>query len=480
MKSKKSIGFFDKRSTQYGTNSILLIVAVLGILILVNYIAQKEVYRVDVTKNKQYTLSDQTKNVLDQVDEEIKIIAFYTDSTGAKQEVQDLVEEYKALNSNITLEFIDPDKNPGTARQYGISRYNAIIIEKGDKSEELSSATESELTSGILRLVKDDTKKVYFLTGHGDKSVTSTEQTKAYGMIKNELEKQIYTVEELSIISTQGIPEDAAVVILAGPTVEISDKEKEVMRDYIVNRKGKVLFLFDPLIDTSAGLNMGDFLNEFGLAYKDGVVIDQAQGYYGDALTPVVQKDGFESHQITQKQELVYFPGVSNAGKAESVPEGWAVTELARSTATSWLESDTTKTEVGFGEGDIEGPVSLIAVAQEVVPTDQKEGEESSDDKDSARIVLVGDSDFALDAIIGSDIGLFNRDLFLNMVNWLTADEDLISILPKEAVTSEVALTGTQSKVIFCLIVFGMPAIFVVVGIVVIVRRKRKSNKEHA
>lgn len=480
-KNKKSRGkivkdFFDKRSTKYGTNTILLIIAVLGIVVLINYIAQKEVYRIDVTKNKKYSLSDQTEKVLNKLNEDVQVIAFYTDNSPERQTLRDLIKEYSAKNSRIKLEFVDPEKNPGEANRNQVSRYNTIILKKGEKKEEITSATESDLTSGILRLIKDETKIVYFLTGHGEKETLGTDEKKSYNLIKTELEKQIYQVNSLSLITDQKVPDDASIVVIAGPTIALDDREKEALKTYINDRKGKVMFMLDPLAETGNDLKMGEFLKEFGLNYNHGIVIDPKANFWGDVATPLVTD--FTSHQITEGQKVAFFAGSAEASRAESVSEKWSVTELGRTSGSAWLETNTVEKAVKFDDGsDKKGPISILAVAQEADPAGLKNEENKDQNKEKARVVLIGDSDFALDIFLSTDQGQFNRDLFVNIINWLEAEEDLISILPKEESTKEVTLTGNQQKIIFYGTVIGMPVIVGIAGIVVFIKRKKKKAK---
>lgn len=471
------LNFFDKRSTQYGSNMILLIVAVLGILILVNYIARKEVTRIDLTKNKQYSLSDQSKKILNQVKDEVIVTAFYTESNGARQDLKDLLKEYSSINPKIKLEFIDPEKKPAEAKKYGVTHDGSIFLERGSVKEEANSATESDLTSGLLKIVKNERKKIYFLTGHGEKEITGSDTKKSYAIVKNELEKQIYEVLTLNLITDQKIPDDATVIITAGPSVPLADQELKLLASYVKDKKGKLLIMLDPKVETGKDIKMGEFLKEYGLAFQDGLVIDSEKSFWGDIATPVITD--FTNHQITQEQKLAFFNGVANAYQAEKVPENYEVTELAKSSATSWLEMNAEQKEVKYDKDkDKMGPIAVMSLAKGVVPTDQASQDgQVAQNNDNSRIVLIGDSDFALDSFLSTDQGLFNRDLFINTVNWLAAEEELISILPKEEAKAEITLAGRQSYYIFYGTVLAMPILVAVVGIAVFIKRKKKTKR---
>jgi ABC-type uncharacterized transport system involved in gliding motility auxiliary subunit len=484
-KSKKKssqFSFLDKRSTQYGSNMILMIIAVLGVLVLINFIAGKRLPRTDFTKNQQFTLSEQSKKILDEVDQPIKIVGFYQSSSSLKSNTEDLLKEYAAVNENISYEFVDPDRERAKAKLYNVTQYNSLVLEKGEKRELLISSAESDITSAIIRLVKDERKKVYFVTGHNEKSLSGDDQNTSYALIKEELEKQIYDVAEVSLLAEGGIPDDAAVLVLAGPQVQMSEEEQAVLRKYINERKGKVLFMLDPVldlgekVDAETGVGLTDLLNEFGIAYSDGLVVDRVNNYFGDASTLVVGE--YATHQITQGLDNILLPVVSKVGRAESVPENWTVTELMSSSVDSWLENNKTETLADFTEGEDEvGPIPLAVVAQEVSPADAKAEENQEQEPEKARIVVIGDSDFAVDPFVNPAVGVYNAELFVNTINWLAADEDLISILPKDVQPAQVTLTGNQARWILYATVGIMPLIVAIVGTSLILKRKRKRKR---
>lgn len=477
---KKQFSFFDKRSTQYGSNMILMVIAVFGVLVLVNYIAGKELPRTDLTKDKQFTLSDQSKKIIADINEPIKVTAFFEASSPQKTIVEDLLTEYSAENENISVEYIDPDKSPAKVQLYGVVQYNTLVLEKGEKKEIVISSAESNITSAMLKLVRDERKKIYFTTGHGEKQINGTEQNTSYSLIRAELEKQIYDVEEISLLGGAGIPEDADVLVVAGPKNRVNDDEVGILRKYINERHGKILFLLDPLLDQGSeldaetGVGLTGLLNEYGIEYGDGLVVDRVGNYFNDASTLVVDKNKYARHQITQGLERVLFPVTSKVSQSEKLPENWTVTELMTSTIDSWLENNKTEITAAFSEEEDEkGPISIGAVAQEISPTDAKDSEDASSEE-KARLVVIGDSDFPVDPFVNPSLGVYNADLFVNAINWLAAEEELISILPKNPTPSEITLTGTQSQIIFYITVIVMPLVVGVIGFVLIFKRKRK------
>lgn len=467
-KSKKILGKITKilglRQTRYGTNTLVAILALLGILVLLNFIAKKENVRWDLTKSKRYTLSDQTKEVLKRVDKEVKVIAFYQAGNPEKEEVKNLLKEYQDKNDKIKVEFVDPDKKPAQARQYGIERYGTIIFESDGKKEQALAATESDLTSSILKLSRAEKKKIYFLEGHSERDIENVAQD-GISTIKSSLEKEGFEVSKLSLLTRPEIPQDTSVLVLAGPQKKLLDKEKEVIGKYL-DDGGKLFVLLDPKSEVKDDIGLSDLLKKWGIEWDRSVVIDPEQYFWTDVSAPVIAN--WEPHQITAKLSSAFFPGVSEMAQASDAPADVTVTSLAQTSASSWLEKDTETKQVKFDEkSDKKGPISVACVAQKEKP--QEEGKIDSPKK--TRLVAVGDSDFIQN---GFSDALGNQDFFLNSTDFLAEEEELISIRPKEEEERTVALTGKQAQTIFYVTVFGMPACAIFFGILVWVRRRKK------
>ncbi|MFA6296687.1 MAG: Gldg family protein [Patescibacteria group bacterium] len=465
--SKKASNVLGARQTKFGSNTLVLILALLGILILVNYIVRKEsgTLRYDMTKNKQFTLSDQTKKVLQNVNDDVNITIFYQTDNPSRAQLQNLLSEYQAKNSRIKFEFVDPDKNPTKAREFGITRYGTIIFKKGDKTEQTTGFSESDITSSILKLSKDGKKVVYFMIGHKEKDLSLTSE-KGYSSIKNTLEKENFEIKNLNLTTVSKVPDDASVVILAGPQKALLDKEKESLKKYLDEKDGKLFALIDPRKEIKEDVKVNDLLNNYGINLTDGLVIDPTKAFFGDVAAPVVEK--WESHQITEGLSAAFFPGVQMVSKGDKTPENILVNDLGKSSNDSWLENNLDTEKVKYDAGsDKKGPISIGTAAHQTKKV--KEGDQEVA-KEGLRIVVIGDSDFAVN---GYETFLGNQDLFVNSLHWLASEEELISIRPKEEEQRTVALTGSQGRIIFYLTVVIMPLTAIGVGIYVWSRRRK-------
>ena len=289
-----------------------------------------------------------------------------------------------------------------------------------------------------------------------------------YGMVKTSLEKEGYKVSKLSMLTKPKVPEDASVLVIAGPQKKLLDKEMEEIEKYVDNG-GKLFLLIDPVTEVKASTGFSKLVKKWGVHSDRNVVIDPVQYFWTDPSAPVVSE--WETHQITDKLPAAFFPGVGEMSPADDAPLEYVVTSLAKTSSSSWLEKDAGTSEVKFDEGkDKQGPISIAVAVQE-----QSQAEEGGDDdQEMTRLVLIGDSDFASS---GFSDALGNQDFFLNSVNYLAEDEDLISIRPKDEEQRTVALTGRQAQLIFYTTVFGMPAIVVIVGILVWLKRRKKRRQ---
>ena len=464
--SKGIKNVFGMRQTKYGTNTAVAILALLGVLVIANFIAKKENVRWDLTKSKKYSLSDQTKKVLERVDQDIKVTLFYQTSNPEKANAENLLNEYKEKSGHIQTEFIDPDKNPAEARKFEVDRYGTVIFEMGDKKELATMASESEFTSSILKLTRDEIKKIYFLEGHAEKDIEGMDQS-SYSTVKTSLEREGYEVAKLSLLTKPEIPEDLSVLIIAGPQKKLLDKEKEVIEKYI-NEGGKLFLLIDPKSEVKVETGFSSFISKWGVHSDRHVVIDPKLYFWTDPSAPVI--NAWATHQITEKLSSAFFPGVGEISAASDAPAEYIVTSLAGTSPDSWLENSIEKKEVEFNEDkDKKGPISVAVAVEETSNSPEEENEEEN--KKKTRLIVVGDSDFAVDGFADS---LGNQDFFLNSVNYLAEEEELISIRPKDEEERTVALTGGQSKTIFYGTVFGMPVVVIIAGILVWLRRRKK------
>src|SRR5215475_924269 len=240
VKSDEIRSGLGRRSARFGINSAVSVIFLLGILGFVNYLGAQHVKRVDMTTEKIYSLSDQSTSVAEKIPQDLRIKAFYPG--GEYVPAKDLLDLFKARNNKISYEFIDPDKQPQVAQQYKVSqygdfqnpmtgetyRYGTLILEMGGKTERIEKSSEAlreeDVTNALMKIVKGEKKTIYFVQGHGEKNIEDTEKT-GYSSAKAGLEKDNYSLKTLNLVQENKIPDDAFVVVMAGPKSELFPNE---------------------------------------------------------------------------------------------------------------------------------------------------------------------------------------------------------------------------------------------------------------
>lgn len=456
------------RNLRFGTNLVIAAVAVLGIIAFVEAISLRHSYRVDLTANKRYSLSPQSQQLLASLPQPVKATAFYQETQTGREAAKDLLEQYAYYGKQFTYELIDPDRNPGLAKRYGITSYGTIVLESGEKEEKVLSADEENLTNALLKVIREGKKVVYFLEGHGEHSINNTERD-GYSEGKRAIESQNYLVKSLSLLTEGKLPDDASILIIAGPRKDLLEPElAEITR--FIERGGKVMFLFDP----EGAQGLPPYLTDYGIQVVEGVVVDLVSRLFGaDYLMPVITS--YEQHPITKNFEVAsFFPLALSVKTTDKMPERVSAQILARTSPNSWLKRDMQELKAELrAEGrpllnerlDEKGPVPVAAVATVTMRSDG-----TSKEPKKARIVVFGDSDFASNNYLNLS---GNRDLFLNTVSWLAEEENLIAIRPKESGQFFTPVTADQERLIFWLSMIVLPAVVIGLGVATYMWRRQ-------
>ena len=457
------------RNLRFGTNLAIAAIAVLGIITLVEAISLRHSHRFDLTANKRYSLSPQSQQLLAELPQPVKVTAFYQDAQAARESAKDLLDQYAYYGKQFTYEFIDPDRNPGVAKRYGITSYGTIVLESGAKEEKVLAADEENLTNALLKIIREGKKVVYFLEGHGEHSINNAER-EGYSEAKRAIESQNYEAKPLSLLTEGKLPDDASILIIAGPRKDLLDGELAEITHFI-ERGGKGMFLLNP--EGPPGLP--PYLVDYGIQVVEGMVVDLVSRLFGaDYLMPVITT--YEEHPITKNFEVAsFFPLALSVKTTDKMPEQVSAQVLAKTSPNSWLKRDMQELQAELqAQGrpllnesrDEKGPVPVIAVA---TVTPRREGSTEQELK-KARIVVFGDSDFASNNYLNLS---GNRDLFLNTVSWLAEEENLIAIRPKEGGSFFTPVTATQERLIFWLSMIVLPAVVVGSGVAMYMWRRR-------
>ncbi|HOG47748.1 MAG TPA: Gldg family protein [Anaerolineae bacterium] len=451
------------RMARQGGNATVITLAVIGILILANFISARHSARLDVTAERQFSLSKQSLQVLAGLTEPVTITAFMTPNYYAQEQVRDLLKEYTLHCDKLSVEYIDPEQKLALARQYGISQDGTLIFQSGDRRQESLGYDEQAFTSALVKVTRTETKMVYFLTGHGERDPEGSDAA-GYRQAAEALKHDNYDVKTLNLTASNAVPDDAATVIIAAPTAAPTAPEVTALNAY-VDRGGSLLLLGDPSSDVA----LGDILSRWGLSLRQDIAVDPASSFFGDVATPLVSH--YPYHTITKDLTGMtsIFPLARSIAQAAEMPAGVSVSPLVRTSSQSWGETDLENRQVQKdADKDTAGPLDLAVAATLELPAPADGGEAAN-----ARLVVLGDSDLVSNDVLQSvQGGLGNADLFLNAVSWLAEEESLISIRAAEPTLRTVLLTPTQVRLVMYTSILFLPGLVVAAGVWVWWRRR--------
>jgi ABC-type uncharacterized transport system involved in gliding motility auxiliary subunit len=478
---------FQKRETKLGAMMSVSVVAVLAILIGINYAVSRRDKRWDLTAASSFTLSEQSSKVLSTLKTPVKVLVF--EAPGGFQRFRDALGMYTNASANVQVEYVDMDRDPVRAREYDIVAPGTVVMEYGGRREKVMSDREQELTNTLIKVTTGRQPKAYFVQGHGERDSNGNDRT-GYASVVDLLKRDNYTVDKLVLAQkAEGVPSDASVLIVAGPTTDYLQPEIEAIRTYL-RKGGKALFLIDPPVGENAHAMpaLEGLLKEWGITLGHDVVIDiSGMGKLLGANETVPVVASYQSHPVTENfQLLTAFPLAQSVKGEAGVELGTANTQnVLQTSERSWSESDVKslisggKVSLDEKSGDHRGPITIALSLSMDAPdaaasapngaTAEKPGDAAkaatgadAPKKPQMRIMVVGDSDFASNAAAGIQ---GNADLFVNMNNWLTQQEDLISIHPRDAGDRRITMTADQQRNLLWLSLLIIPGVILGSGV---------------
>ena len=472
---REIVAYFRRRNARYGALAGVSVLVALGILIAVNYLSARQNKRWDLTENQQYSLSDQTVKLLQNLDAPVKFTVF--DQGNSLDRFRPRLTEFAYHSNQVNVEYVDADRKPVQAKEYEIQSYGTIVVEYMGRRERITTDAEQDITNALIKVLNPQEKKVYFLSGHGEKDPADSERT-GYSSIADALKRDNYQFEKLILAQTNAIPEGATVVVIAGPRADLLEAEVNLLREYLSKRNGKLLVMLDPPEPDGNQLPMLQALvREWSVEPGNNIVIDVSgvgQLFGGDASVPVAAT--YPRHGITEGFNLLTaYPLARSMTVAADLPAGRSAQPIIETSANSWAETDLRPSgEVALNEdrGDKRGPVVVgVAVSAAGAEAPKPEGEAADDDapKPETRLVAIGDSDFAANFALGIQ---GNSDLFMNTINWLAQQEGLIAIRPRERSDRRITLTEGRTSALFWMSLVAVPAIVLGAGVLTWYRRR--------
>ena len=448
-----------RRSLQL--QKIVFIVLLLTAVGLLGWLSNQHALQFDWTSNKRNTLSQSSIDLLDTMENPVQVTVYVQDDDTVRAAVEEILQRYQREKKDFTYRLINPDIDFEAAQRDGIERYNQIVIQYNDNREVISSLSEQTVSNALQRLSRPGKRRVVFLKGHGERSITGDDNT-SYSKLVAELTSKGFDPEAHNLLLSP-LPEDTRVLVLAAPDRELLEGELEHITTY-VSDGGNLLWLMDP-----GEMQGTDALAELlGVRFLPGMIVDNNVNLRNTlriqhpAMIPVLD---YVAHPVTENIRYNTLFPISRG--VEQVGAQFDATVIAQSLQQSWSETSALGEEIVFepDEGDTRGPVGIIMALERAV------ADEGGAEKTTQRIIVAGDSDFLANSYVGAGA---NLSLGLNMFNWLAGDDDLLAIETRTAPDTRLQLDDTEILLIGVGFFIILPAGLALAGVVIWLRRRKR------
>jgi ABC-type uncharacterized transport system involved in gliding motility auxiliary subunit len=449
------------RQTKFAAYTAVYVLIVLAVVGAVNFLANRYNKSYDATASKQFTLSDQTVKIAKNLKQDVNIS--YWDTPTQFPAARDLLDRYKNLSSKINVDYEDVEKNRTKAIQAGVSRRGAVLVDTGAKHEEAKSLSEEEVTGALVRALKTGGKVACFVTGSGEHALDDADRN-GYGNLKTLIEANNYKTQSVNLLQKPELPKDCTVLVVGGPSRDYLQPEVDAIKNFVEGGGKAILMLDPPLkfakenIDENAAL--AGVLAGWGVTLDKDLVLDTSGVGQLYGLGPEIALiSNYSTHPIVREMKRLSagFP----IARSLEVKNGEKTTaeKLFETSDDSFGTMNLASAEIKQAPTDKKGPLTLGAAGTFKGATDSTGG----------RFVVVGSSSWVSNSYLRI---AGNRDLFLNMMNWLSADEDLISIRPKEPEDRRLNMNRNQMALVFYSSVLAIPLLILATGLSVWWKRR--------
>ena len=434
---------------------LLIAVGLLGML------SNRHSVQFDWTSNQRNTLSSSSIDLLKTLEQPVEVTVYVQDDDTVHAAVTEILQRYQREKDDFTFRLINPDIDFDSAKQDGVERYGQIIIKYNDNREIVSSLSEQTISNALLRLSRPGGRKVIFLKGHGERSISDDDNT-SYNTFAAEFESKGFTLEAQNLLLST-FPPDTSVLVIAAPDRALLQGEVDHIKTYI-DDGGNLLWMMDP----GDMQNMGELADLLGIRFQPGIIVDNNINLRNTlriqhpAMIPVLD---YLSHPVTENiQYNTLFP-ISRG--IEQVGDRFNGTRIVQSLPQSWSETSALSDEIVFepDNDDTRGPIGIVMALERDL------AEDNNRDKASQRIIVTGDSDFRANSYIGAGA---NLSLGMNIINWLAGDDDLIAVEQKQAPDTRLELDDTEIMLIGTGYFIILPATLILSGVVIWMRRRRR------
>ena len=444
--------------------SLVFTVLFVGVIGLLAWLSTQYVYQADWTAGGRNTISEDTRQLLGTLEEGIEVVAFAREDELLRKQIQSQIGTYQRFKSDITLEFVNPDTSPERVREQGVTVDGELVITYQGRSENLTSLSESSITNALLRLSRQGERWIVFLSGHAE-SDPHGEANFDLGLFGKELERGGFNVQQINLAENV-IPSNTNLLVIASPRVSLLPGEVEQIREWI-DQGGNLLWFAEP--GEERGLT--PLAEHLDIEFLPGTIVDATSQLFGVSNPSIIVVSGYPNQAITREMTAVtVFPEAAAIDIADS--EVWETIPLLSTLNRSWTESGELAGEIQFDADSDEraGPLDLGVALTRSLPAEAG-GETDGEESREQRIVVIGDGDFLSNTYLGN---AGNLDLGLNIVNWLSHDEDYIDIRIKSAPDTSLELGRIAQGVIGLGFLIGLPLLLLLTGAIIWLRRRRR------
>ena len=436
-----------------GANFALYTLVVIALIVVVNWFVSNHDKRWDMTPNKKYSLSDQTRKILRDLNRDVTFYAFDRERNFAER--RDVLGMYSTASNHVKVQYVDPDRQPALAKEYSVRSYGTVVVASGDRHMEAQGDGEEGLTNALVRVLKGQ-RTACFVGSHGQRNLDSSERD-GYDRFKKQLGDENFQTQVIPLMQKPEIPSDCTMVVIAGPQDDFLPPETDAIDKYL-RGGGRVLAMLDAGVELP---NLTKLISDWGVTVRNDLVIDEnpvAQIFGTEPYMPLIVKYGTSPIVQPLNGRATLFPLSRSFEVGKDSKPGVTGDSICDTSADSYDVTDWTPKikEIQFRPGkDLKGPLSVA-----VTGTISGSGE----DKKEGRFVALGTSLIAANSFLNFQS---DRDFVMNSVDWLSADEDLISIRPTPPESQHLTMNEEQMRRLFIMGVLGIPIIIITMGVLV-------------
>ena len=450
--------------------SVIFTLLLLLIIGLLAYVGKTYNKRFDVTQSQRNSLSETMQTMLKKLDKPLEITAYVPDDAVVRSSLKQLIEKYQVHHKDINLEFVNPDLNPTRAQEDGIAYSGQLLLKYNNKRETINSVDEQNVLNVFQRLSREKARIVIFLEGH-DEASPLEDKSNGISKLSEVLEKKGFNLQPHNILRTQSIPDNASFIVIAAPKKEYLEAEVELITKYI-EAGGNLLWLHEP----GEVFGLDDLEQQLGISLQIGTLLDANQdlqrmlGIQHPAAIAII--DYGPSELTTNLAAHTLFPFATTIEKDVDADKekdtNWKYQPLLSTLLTSWLESGDIQGNVKFDDdADKPGPLNMgMALTRanlNAINSDTKVIPEQ-------RVLVLGDSDFLRNNYIGQGS---NLEFASNIFNWLSADDELLSIKTNVALGTSLDLSKA-GRIGLTLLWLGLPLALFSFGMLRWLRRRKR------